>query len=374
MITGRLRWLALMAGSLLTLGVGGCGGTDFILGSLDLERYDASEALTQEIPYGGERIVVDVALGKVVIRGREEPGYVAWRPFLGIQAVKKVRGLKLEDVTLRITQEEGTIHIRSDVRADWIGRRLKLLPPGAEERVGWVELALSVPPGAALTVDVEAGTLDVEGIQGELSASVQLGKIVVRDSGLSSLEMRSEAGDLRAQGLSAERLEARSQMGSIVLSDAAVGSAVLSSELGDVTVDGMRGAELQVSTQMGSVTVRNSRWEGVRLESQLGGILVEDTEPGGGWVSTQMGGIRVALSPDEPLTIRAETQMGRIRLRGAERALPSEAVRWESAWPGQALTLRLGAAPGEGPQRSENLRLSTQVGSIEIVLIPSASP
>ena len=337
MITGRLRRLALLAGSLLALGIGGCDLADFTLGAIDLERYDASEALTQEIPYGGERIVVDVALGKVVVRGRAEPGYVAWRPFLGIEAVKKVRGLKLEDVTLGITRDEETIFIRSNIVGEAIGRRLKALPPGVEERVGWVELTLSVPPGAPLVLDVEAGTVEVVGLR-------------------------------------SERLEVRSELGSIALREGALTQAVLASELGDVTVERSSGAELKASTQMGSVVVRHSRWESVRLESGLGDVVLESTEPGGGWARTQMGSLRIALSPDEPLTIRAETQVGRIRLRGAEEALPGEAVRWESAWPGQALTLRLGETAQEGYEPSKRLRLSTEVGSIEIVLLPSASP
>ena len=346
MPTGNLRRVALIVGSLLSVGLGGCNLADFTLGAIDLERYDAQETLTQEIPYGGERIAISVALGKVVVRGREEPGYVAWRPLLGIEAAKKIRGLKLEDVTLEITREEGTISIRSDLVAERIGRRLKALPPGVEERVGWVELTLFVPPGAPLVIDVGAGTVDVVGLR-------------------------------------SERLEVRSGLGSIALRDSLITQVVLASEMGDVTVETTSGVELRASTQMGSVRVRNSRWESVQLESDLGDVVLEGTRTGGGWARTDMGSIRAALFGDEPLRVRAATRMGRIRLRGAERVLPAEAVRWGAAWPGQTLTLQLGpgAAPDPpdpedegGTRRIRTLQLSTELGNIEIVLLPPARP
>ena len=369
MITGRLRWLGLVAGSLLTLGgLSGCEMAQLTLGTLDLERYDALETLTQEIPYGGQRIVVDSMLGKVVVRGQGEPGYVAWRPFLQVTAVKKVRGLDLEDLRVSFTQSEEEIRVQAEVPPE-IGRRLRLLPlpPRIEDRVGWVELTLSVPPGASLVIDQQAGVLEIEGVKGELSASVQLGEIVVRDSEFSLLVLRSEAGELRVQGVSSQRLEARSEMGPILLKGVVFTQAALTSELGDIAVEDSRGDALQASAQMGGLEVRGSRLEDVRLESQMGSIALASTELGGGWVSTQMGSIRIALSAGEPLRIRAETQMGKIRLRGTE-AVPTAAARWEFAWPGQSLTLSFGEERELDERRT--LHLSTQLGSIEIVLVP----
>lgn len=369
MIAGRLRWLGLIAGSLLTLGgVSGCDVARLTLGAFDLERYDALETLTQEIPYGGQRVVIDSQIGKVVVRGRGEPGYVAWRPLLQITVVKKVRGLDLEDVRVSVVQDEEEIRVRAELEAPWVGRRLRLLPPGIEENVGWVELTLAVPPGVSLKVDQELGLLDVEGVQGELEAAVGTGEIVVRRSEFSSLALRSEVGDLSLRGISAGQLEARSEMGSLRVEGASFARATLSSELGDIAVEESRGDALQASTQMGGLEIRRSQLGSVRLESQMGSIALADTEPGGGWVSTQLGSIRLALPPTSPtLRVRAETQMGRIRLRGAE-AVPTLDARWDLAWPGQALTLSFGEERELEERRT--LRLSTRLGSIEIVLGP----
>ena len=359
--TSLMRWLILLiaAGTTLLITTG-CDIGQLTLGALDLESYDASETLTRSLPYSGQRIVIDSVIGMILIEGQADPGYVAVRPVVRLEAVKKVRGLDIEDVRVIIEQDEQEIRIRTEAPAQ-MGRSLELLPPRVVDRIGWVEFTLRVPPGVSLDIDQNVGEIRLIGLKGELRASTQVGRISVEDSTLTSLRLESNAGGLSVKDSAAETLELGTQVGGISVANVAFTTARLTSQTGGIAVSQIRGRELTASTQVGGIAVADVHLEKLRLSTQLGGVALADPEVASAKVSTQVGGITVRLSRTASLRVKAETQMGAVRLHGENVSEPELNVQRTESWPGEKLTLRLGA--GEG-----RLTVSTETGGIEIIL------
>ncbi len=352
------RWLGILSGSVLVLMISaGCGLTNISFGlKIDLEHYDASEAITQEIPYSGQRIVLENLLGKISVEGIE----TAVRPFIRLEAVKKARGLKLEEVQIHVVQDSGGIHIQSDLPSQ-VRRNLKLFPPRIEEEVGWVEFTLKVPQDARLSLDERAGTIQISGFRGELEASTQLGDISVENSTATVLSLLSQMGGVRVSSTSANELVVNTQFGDLELDNVTFTSARLSVEAGSVTVTASQGEGLTASAQAGSISISKSQLQSVDLETQAGSIELALTGLQEGRVDTQLGGITLELPRLASLSIEAETQLGGIKLRGLELDSGVQA-QWGGSWPGETLTIRLGNAQSK-------LELSTQLGGIEITFV-----
>jgi hypothetical protein len=330
--------------------------------AIDFERYDESETQEWAIPYSDQRIVLENVLGKILVQGRDEPGYVAVRPTLDVIATKKVRGLSLEDVKVLIEQNAQEIRIRVEAPPQ-MGRRLEGFPPRLKDEIGWVEFTLAVPPGATLAIDQDVGDVRLTSLrgQGRLSATLAVGELLVEDSAFASLTLKSDAGNVIVRDTTAAELNVGTSAGGISLEGSTFQTARLASDTGGIAASRVQGGTLTLSTDVGGIALEDANVERLKATADVGGITLTLTQPPPGpfygSLSTDVGSITVKLPRTVPFSIDARTEFGRISLRGAK----GLDVRKESGWPGEALQLTL----GEGLSR---LKLRTDMGSIEIIL------
>ena len=330
--------------------------------AIDFEHYDESETQEWAIPYSNQRIVLESVLGKILVQGKDEPGYVAVRPTLDVTATKKVRGLSLEDINVLIEQNAQEIRIRVEAPPQ-MGRRLEGFPPRLKDELGWVEFTLAVPPGAALTISQDVGDVRVAQLkgQGRLSATLSVGELLVEDSAFASLTLKSDAGNVIVRDTTAEELDVSTSAGGIALEGSTFQTARLTSDTGGIAASRVQGETLTLSTDVGGIALEDTHVERLKATTDVGGITLTLTQtppkPLFVRLSTDVGGITVKLPRTAPFSIDARTEFGRISLQGAK----GLNVQKESGWPGEALQLTL----GEG---LSHLRLRTDMGSIEIIL------
>lgn len=357
------RWLGLLlGGSLAFLILTGCDVARlarFQLSMIDLERFDSQEEIRQEIPYSGQRIMLESLAGKVFIEGIE----ATVSPFVSLTALRRARGMKLEEITLTIEQDPDEIRLRADLPGE-IRHTLTVFPPGLEDHVGWVEFTLKVPQDAKLILNQEIGTIQVSQFRGELEASIQLGEISVSDSTFTELRLTSQLGGLSVRKTFADELYLSTEWGDLELSDISSSYARLSTQMGSISLSGIRGGGLMASTQMGEISILKAQLKRVDLESQTGEIHLEALALHEGEIRTQLGEIRLELPRTASLKIEATTKVGEIKLRGLEPKAVQAQAQWGGSWPGQTLTLTLGSGQGR-------LELSTQLGEIRIRLVES---
>jgi DUF4097 and DUF4098 domain-containing protein YvlB len=354
----RLGLLAVALGVIWALA--GCNVKEIVIDAVDLQKFDASETTQTKIPYSGQRIVIDNAIGVISVEGSQEPGFVAVRPFVTVEAVKKVRGgVELTTLNVRIEQNAKEIHILSQA-SESLRRVLKGFPPKIEDRVGWIEYKVRVPQSAALTLRKEAGVIEITRFKGDLIASVKAGGIFVHDSELKQLELDSIAGDLQLKQSQAQEVSMSNQLGDIRLEETQLTSARLASRAGSISIIQTQGKELTAATQVsGGISVAQSQIDELRLTTQAGSIKLVSTKTHDGQLSTQVGGIAIELPLGQSLRLAAQTQFGGIKLRGQDNRVQT---RWSGFWPGKQLMLTV----GEG---EDQLTLSTQVGSIRISFV-----
>ncbi|MBI1742522.1 DUF4097 family beta strand repeat protein [Candidatus Acetothermia bacterium] len=358
-----VRRLSVLSGVLLIFLVSaGCDLKQAIVTSIDLKKFDASQTITKEIPYSGQRIVVDNSIGVVSIAGLESD-FVAVRPFVSIEAVKKVRGVDLSKLNVIIEQTAKEIRIRTEA-SDAVHQQIKGFPPRIEGQVGWVEYTLRIPPNATLMIQQDAGVVQVTRLRGSLTVSNKAGEILVSDSTFVTLALEVIAGDMKVTRTVAKDLSMSTQLGDLHLEDAAFASAVLSSQAGDVSVSrvGTQAeadngkVELAISTRTGGISISKVRLKSMHVETQAGSIKLADVRAQEGQISTLFGSISLELGLAESAQIVAQTQFGGIKLRGSDRRVKTQ---WSGFWPGKKLTMTLSGGQNQ-------LVLNTQIGSIRI--------
>ncbi|HED04403.1 MAG TPA: hypothetical protein ENI60_06520 [Candidatus Fraserbacteria bacterium] len=347
-VQARWRPLALLFGALLSLvALSGCNliglVTGPVLGTLDLGNADASQTFTQNIPYSGQRIVLENLVGSITIESWGKAGFVVLRPTLLIQAEKKVRGLPLDKIKIIVEQSANEIHIRTEGPSEMGVGHFELLPPRLlADRLGWVDYTLKVPVGATLDLEQQIGRVTVSGLSGRLTADIQVGTLTVSGVRLETAELSSEAGDLQLQ-------------------DSSVGQAQLSTQAGQLVVERSTFSRARLETQAGDVRLRQVAFkERGTVSSQMGSIRLDTVSGPSVSADTQLGSIAVRLLSSRSVSIEAQTQLGGITFWAFD---PSTHAQRSSNWPGASLSVRL----GEGRDR---LTLSTQMGGISIRVQP----
>jgi hypothetical protein len=329
LLGGILLWLLISAG---------CDLKQLSLSAIDLKHFDASETVTQQIAYSGQRIVLENLLGTIRVEGAsEEPGFVAVRPLINLEAVKKVRGMDLSDLKVVVDQDEKEIHVHTEASAS-LRRELKLLPPRLEDHIGWIEYTLKVPQGVILELDQQAGSIRVAGVQGQLTLSSQLGDLVVEQATLESGRLSTELGGVKVNAVSAKEI-------------------TISTELGGISISSSQFEQARLDTQAGSIKLQDTILRDGRLSTQMGSIDLANVSGALIKADTQMGSIGVKLPQSASVKLEAETQLGRIKVNGLDRQVPIRRSGDGS----------LSALLNEGHDR---LVLSTQLGSIKIELMP----
>jgi DUF4097 and DUF4098 domain-containing protein YvlB len=340
----------------------GCNVKQIAINTIDLEKFDASATIIKEIPYSGERIFIDGGIGVVSIKG-QTIGFVPVRPFITVEAVKKVRGVALD--TLNVTFEQNAnkkeVYIQTASGSKGQDIQIRGVPPKIVNRFGWVEYTIKVPQNAALSIHQDVGFINISEFKGDLTASVNFGKISVDGSELTKLVLDADLGDLHLSKSVVQEIAMATQLGDVKLEEMRnFATAQLSASAGSVLVMKSRGQKLNVTNRAtGDISVTQSEFEGMHLSTQAGSIKLTEAKARESQLRTQLGSITLELSRSESIRLTAQTQFGGIKLRGQDRRVKAQ---WSGFWPGKQLMLTV----GEG---RDEMALSTQVGSIRITFV-----
>lgn len=357
-----------LALSLITVAAG-CELQEAALDQLDVEASvnvdmadpDASATVTSDIPFSGQRIVVDNPLGAIDIETVEDPGYVAVRPTIRVEAVKNVKGMDLSDLQVRTEQRADETRIRVTTAID----SLRNAPddeaaPSADKPLGWVDFHIRLPQDAVVTLSQNVGPINAVGFRGELTATTDVGEIQVRNAETAAMSLRTEVGTLSVASSSIDGdLVLESSAGKARVADVRFGQAEIETQAGEANIKDVRGRSLQVSTQLGEISVVGAEVTELDLSSQMGEISLQDTRSSQGNVRTQWGRINVKLGLDAVPRIRASTQAGGVSVYRLPPAYRS-ALQRGGSWLGESIELNPADARGE-------LDLKTQLGDIQIV-------
>lgn len=331
-----------------------------VAASVDLSDPDATETVTSDLPFSGQRIVVDNPIGAIHVETVEDPGYVAVRPAIHVEATKNVKGMALEDLRIETHSTADEIRMRvttaiESARNDTEGRARE-----AGEPIGWIDFKIRLPEAAVVTLRQNVGEITAHNFRGELTATADLGEIEVRNAQASELNLRTELGSLSVTDSAIEGdLNLESTAGEAQMRNVQFGRAEIDTQAGEVVVKGARGQSLEIATQMGEIDVMHTDVAQLDLASQMGEIGLQDSRVDQGDVRTQWGEIDVRLPSGDVPRIRASTQAGGVDVYRLPASLRS-ALQRRGSWLGEGIELSPADARG-------TLELRTQLGDIQIV-------
>lgn len=201
------------------------------------------------------------------------------------------------------------------------------LEPATNRGCSDARFEVSVPATARLVANTWSGSLQVNGVHGDVEAHAQSGDIQIRDAG-DNLEVETLSGDISVRGVR--------------------GTANIHTLSGDVTLDGARG-NVEIESVSGDITLNDVVSRQIRTHSTSG-----DLEFGGTIVSagryeftTHSGELRLALPADVGAQLSLSTFSGEI----------------ESAFP---ITLTPGGH-NIGASQAKKLNFSLGQGSARII-------
>lgn len=336
--------------------------------NVDMADPDASETVTSDISFSGQRVVVNNPIGQIEIETADDPGYVAVRPTIRVDATKNVKNMELSDLNIRTEQRADETRIRVTTAIDSVRNAPEADLQELDGRpVGWVDFQIQLPQDAAVNLSQNMGSIVVNDFRGDLTAMTDLGEIEVRNADTTALRLRTEVGTLAVVESSADNeLTLESSAGQARVADVRFGQAEVNTQAGAVNLKDVRGQRLDVSTQMGEIDVIGAEVTELSLSSQMGEIGLQDALTSQGTVRTQWGGIDVRLPSEAVPRIRASTQAGGIDVFRLPQPYRSSLQRGGS-WLGESIDLNPTDARG-------TLDLKTQLGDIQIVFPDTASP
>ena len=193
------------------------------------------------------------------------------------------------------------------------GNRVRVSGSGRGLEV-WADVTVMVPSGAQLTVELGAGTIDVEEVEGSLSLDTRSGPISVTqmegdllaDTGSGAVEVEDVKGDVSVDTGSGHVVLRRCE-GRQVLVDTGSGHV----RLIDVNCD-----DLNVDTGSGGVIAKGVGANDVMVDTGSGQVVLELERMGDGRfvIDTGSGSIDLLLPRRVSAQVEAETGSGRIRL------------------------------------------------------------
>ncbi len=335
--------------------------------NVDLSDPDASETVTSDIPFSGQRIVLDNPLGRIEIETVEDPGYVAVRPTIHLEATKNVKGMKLDDLRIATDATSDEIRVRVTTTIESARNATDDRSREAGEPVGWVDVKVRLPEEAVVTLRQNLGSITVNGFRGELSATTDLGQIEVRNADTTAISLRTELGSLSVADSTVDGdLRLETSAGEAQLLNVRFGQAKIDTQAGEVDVKDARGRRLAIATQVGEIDVANADVEQLDLSSQMGEISLQATRVTRGSVRTQWGEIDVRLPSGEVPRIRASTQAGGVDVYRLPTSLRA-ALQQRGSWLGEGIEFDPANARG-------TLELTAQLGDIQIVFPKTTSP
>ena len=369
------RLLTLALALVVGLVAAGCELEDLALNRLnvnasvnvDTSNPDATETVTTDIPFSGQRVVVDNPIGGIAIETVEDPGYVAVRPTMRIEASKNVKGMALDDLRIHTDRTPDETRIRVTTAIKSARNDVENRAREADEPLGWVDFTIRLPEAAVVTLRQDMGSIRVTNFRGELTATTDIGDIEIRNAETAAMSLRTELGSLSLRRTTIqENLTLTSTAGEVEVRDVQFGQAEIDTQAGEVQVRGVRGQRLEISTQLGEIDVIAAEVTQLDLASQMGEIGLRDSRITQGDVRTQWGEIDVRLPSGPFPRIRASTQAGEVDVHRLPSSLRA-ALQQRGSWLGEGIDLN-------PPDAQGMLDLKTQLGEIQIVFPETMAP
>ena len=174
-------------------------------------------------------------------------------------------------------------------------------------RTGSVDVAVELPAGSNVQVDVSAGSVQAQGRLGASRVKTSAGDIRLDETG--QADLRTDAGAIVVDRVAGKADittgSGRIHVGSID------GDAVLKNSNGDNWVGAITG-ELRVKAANGNVTVDHAA-ASVTANTANGSVLIGDVVRGTAALSTAMGQIEVGIHQGTAARLDVSTQFGRVR-------------------------------------------------------------
>jgi DUF4097 and DUF4098 domain-containing protein YvlB len=294
------------------------------------------------------------AFGDVEITARDGDEMV-------VKAVKEVWGedereaeAKLQALKVEMTMDGGTLRIEVDDPDRGVGVVFGTM------RASRVRFEITVPRGAAVSVNTRHGSVVLDGTDGDAKLVSHYGSIAVHDvagsitvdtnngdvsvrhsgSERSEMDLHSHYGDITVGVITARKLALDSNNGKLDLEDVTVdGDLALNTHYGRIDLDGVRARSLEVKSQNGAITLKGGQLDGeLDLFTHYGAVSVAGTEAseykiesnngtveldgghGSLWLHSHYGDIRVRNARDAILDLN--TSNGKVTFEGS---LASEA-------------------------------------------------
>jgi hypothetical protein len=194
----------------------------------------------------------------------------------------------------------GRIEVRGD---DW-GDALEI----------WADVAVDVPAGSNIRVDLGAGEMDAAGIQGRVDLRTHSGAVDVQDvhgpvlvdTGSGSVVVAKVRGDV----------EVDTGSGSVRVADVREAATIqIDTGSGSVVVEGLEAGDLEIDTGSGSVDVDGASVREIGIDTGSGGVDVFDLACDAATIDTGSGGVDIEFSRMGTGSYEIDTGSGGIRLR-----------------------------------------------------------
>lgn len=178
-----------------------------------------------------------------------------------VDAVKRVRlgasaqaRTDLLGITIAVSETGGGVEIRTEI-------------PEHIRRTARVDLVVTLPDTASVTVRTEQGNLQVTGVRGELRASAVFGNITAASVG-NLREARTVSGDVDMTDVEGEDLTAGALKGNVVGRNLKVARIDVDVPIGDIRLANVESDDMYLRSVNGNVDYRGAVARGGRYQLQ----------------------------------------------------------------------------------------------------------
>lgn len=306
-----------------------------LAGRAEVRRGTGSEVVVRLARGGADAQRLDVVVGE--IRGRETLRVI----YPDDEVIYEGMG-RGSNTNLRV-RDDGTFGGGGG------GERVRIRGSGRGLEA-WADLVVEVPAGRSLSLNVAAGDVELDGVDGRISVDTGSGQVTATDM-RGALSIDTGSGGVRVTG-----------MGGDLLVDTGSGSVVVRDVAGrDVTVD----------TGSGRVTGSGIRADALRVDTGSGSIELDDVTSADVVLDTGSGSVDIGLTRDiDRLDI--DTGSGSVTVRapaslGADVEVDTGSGGIDVDFAVQVRTVRRDHLEGRIGDGQGRIRIDTGSGSIRLV-------
>jgi DUF4097 and DUF4098 domain-containing protein YvlB len=207
--------------------------------------------------------------------------------------------------------DESDVQAAQQVRVDYANGTLQVTGPKARafdfsRKTRSVDVAIELPSGSQVSVEMQAGDLRCAGRLGECRVKTSAGNVRLEQTG--PLRVDTSAGHVTAERV-AGNAEISTGSGKVQLGDVE-GTAVIKNSNGDTTIDAVAG-DVRVRAANGGISV-NRAGAGVDAKTSNGSIRLGEVARGSVVLETAMGDLEIGITQGTAAWLQVNTGFGRV--------------------------------------------------------------